>query len=137
MSSVRSSSAAISSSAWKSRRRTASPTLVIPSPRATSAAKLSNLARRVAGMEAAIAAHRARHPDLGETERLLRSIPGVGPVTAITLIAWLAELGQTDRRAIASRPPATQLPARRNASPTPVRPAASPSEQFNRTPYEL
>ena len=64
--------------------------------------QLSNLARRVAGMEAAIAAHLARHPDLGETERLLRSIPGVGPVTAITLIAWLAELGQIDRRAIAS-----------------------------------
>ncbi len=35
-------------------------------------------------------------------ERLLRSIPDIGPVTAVTLLAWLSELGRTDRRAIAS-----------------------------------
>ena len=34
--------------------------------------------------------------------RLLRSIPDIGPVTAVTLPAWLAELGHTDRRGAAS-----------------------------------
>lgn len=37
-----------------------------------------------------------------ETEDLLRSVPGVGNVTACTLIAELPELGVLDRRAIAA-----------------------------------
>lgn len=37
-----------------------------------------------------------------ETEDLLRSVPGIGPVTACTLIAELPELGHLDRRRIAS-----------------------------------
>lgn len=37
-----------------------------------------------------------------ETEDLLRSAPGVGKVTACTLIAELPELGELDRRAIAA-----------------------------------
>jgi transposase len=37
-----------------------------------------------------------------ETEDLLRSAPGVGNVTACTLIAELPELGELDRRAIAA-----------------------------------
>jgi transposase len=37
-----------------------------------------------------------------ETEDLLRSVPGVGNVTACTLIAELPELGLLDRRAIAA-----------------------------------
>ncbi len=37
-----------------------------------------------------------------ETENLLRSVPGVGPITASTLIAELPELGQLDRRQIAA-----------------------------------
>jgi transposase len=61
-------------------------------------AELAGLAR----IEAAIAAHVARHPALAEAERLLRSIPCVGAVTAMTLLAHLGELGQVDRRAIAS-----------------------------------
>jgi transposase len=36
------------------------------------------------------------------TDNLLRSVPGIGPVTARTLIADLPELGQLDRRAIAA-----------------------------------
>jgi transposase len=35
-------------------------------------------------------------------EDLLRSVPGIGPVTARTLLAELPELGQLDRRAIAA-----------------------------------
>jgi transposase len=65
-------------------------------------AELANLARRIARIEEAIAAHIARHPALAQAERLLRSIPGIGAVTAMTLLAHLAELGQVDRRAIAS-----------------------------------
>jgi len=37
-----------------------------------------------------------------EQENLLRSVPGVGPLTACTLIAELPELGKLDRKAIAA-----------------------------------
>ena len=37
-----------------------------------------------------------------ETENLLTSVPGVGPITALTLIAELPELGRLDRRQIAA-----------------------------------
>jgi transposase len=66
------------------------------------AAELANLARRIARIEEAIAAHVASHPTLAEEDRLLRSIPGIGPVTATMLLAHLPELGRLDRRAIAS-----------------------------------
>ena len=38
-----------------------------------------------------------------EKEQLLRSVPGVGPVLAATLLAELPELGELNRRQIASR----------------------------------
>lgn len=37
-----------------------------------------------------------------ETENLLTSVPGIGPITALTLIAELPELGRLDRRQIAA-----------------------------------
>lgn len=37
-----------------------------------------------------------------DTENLLTSVPGVGPITALTLIAELPELGRLDRRRIAA-----------------------------------
>jgi len=37
-----------------------------------------------------------------ERENLLRSVPGIGPPTAVTLLAELPELGQLDRKAIAA-----------------------------------
>jgi transposase len=37
-----------------------------------------------------------------EREALLRSVPGVGPATALTLLAELPELGQLDRKRIAT-----------------------------------
>lgn len=40
--------------------------------------------------------------DLASAEALLRSAPGVGPVTAAVLIAQLPELGQTSSKAIAA-----------------------------------
>lgn len=65
-------------------------------------AELANLARRIARIEQAIAEHLERHPHLGKAAALLRTIPGIGPVVAVELVAHLPELGQTDRRAIAS-----------------------------------
>ena len=44
----------------------------------------------------------ARSPDLARDAEVLRSVPGIGPVTPATLLARLPELGQLDRRAIAS-----------------------------------
>ncbi len=37
-----------------------------------------------------------------EREQLLRSVPGIGPPTALPLLADLPELGQLDRKAIAA-----------------------------------
>lgn len=37
-----------------------------------------------------------------EREQLLRSVPGIGPTTAVTLLAELPELGRLDRKAIAA-----------------------------------
>jgi transposase len=37
-----------------------------------------------------------------ERDNLLRSVPGIGPTTALTLLAELPELGQLDRKAIAA-----------------------------------
>jgi transposase len=37
-----------------------------------------------------------------EQENLLRSVPGIGPTTALTLLAELPELGRLDRKAIAA-----------------------------------
>lgn len=50
----------------------------------------------------AIAAMVAAHPDWSAAERRLRSVPGVGPVLAATLIALLPELGRLSRRGIAA-----------------------------------
>jgi transposase len=65
-------------------------------------ASLAALAERRAAMEKAIAEHIASHPALAAAERLLRGIPCLGTVTAMTLLAHLRELGCLDRRAIAS-----------------------------------
>jgi transposase len=46
--------------------------------------------------------HVAQHPRWDAAHQLLRSIPGVGFMTAVTLLAYLAELGTLDRRAIAA-----------------------------------
>ena len=41
-------------------------------------------------------------PALAEIDRRLRTVPGVGPIVAATLIAELPELGRLDRRSIAA-----------------------------------
>lgn len=42
------------------------------------------------------------HSELKEKAKMLRTVPGVGPVVSTTLLALLPELGNTDRRAIAA-----------------------------------
>lgn len=43
-----------------------------------------------------------QHPLWVEKEELLRSVPGVGPQTSLSLVAWLWELGRLSRREIAA-----------------------------------
>lgn len=65
-------------------------------------AGLAGLARRLARIDAAIAAHIACHPALAADAALLRTIPGIGAVTATEILAHLPEAGRVDRRAAAS-----------------------------------
>lgn len=46
--------------------------------------------------------HVAAHPGWTEPMTLLRSVPGVGPITAYTLLAFLPELGTLTRRQVAA-----------------------------------
>jgi len=58
------------------------------------------LARRVDDVDAEIGTAIQASPVWRVHEDLLRSVPGVGPTTARTLLAELPELGRLDRRAI-------------------------------------
>ena len=78
-------------------RKTASPAI-----RADIRASLKALAARVARFEQAIAELLRQTPELAHDATLLRTAPGIGPVTAAGLLAYLPELGHLDRRAIAS-----------------------------------
>ena len=64
-------------------------------------ALLASLARQIAAVEALIEAEIAGDPDLSAAHDLLRSAPGMGPVTTAVLLAHLSELGQLSRREIA------------------------------------
>jgi transposase len=65
-------------------------------------AELAGLARRLERIDKAIAAHIADHPALRADAALLRTIPGIGPVTATEILAHLPEAGRAGRREIAS-----------------------------------
>lgn len=58
-------------------------------------ARLKAIADEIARLIAAV-------PDLAQAQARLTSMPGIGPVTAATILARLPELGQLDRRQIAS-----------------------------------
>ncbi len=60
------------------------------------------LERRLARIEAEINAQIEAHEALARAAARLRSMPGIGPILAASLIARLPELGRLDRRAIAS-----------------------------------
>jgi len=60
------------------------------------------LERRVSDVDDDIGGAIERSPLWRVQEDLLRSVPGIGPIVARTLLAELPELGQLDRRAIAA-----------------------------------
>jgi transposase len=60
------------------------------------------LERRVADVDDEIDTTIQRSPVWRVNDDLLRSVPGIGPTTARTLLAELPELGRLDRRAIAA-----------------------------------
>lgn len=65
-------------------------------------AHLDQLNSRIAGIEAAIAEHMRHTASLAKQAELLCSAPGVGPVTALTLLAHMPELGHLSPKQAAS-----------------------------------
>ena len=63
---------------------------------------LAFLEKELADVDADIDTGVRASPAWRETEDLLTSVPGIGPVTARTLIAELPELGSLDRRKLAA-----------------------------------
>ncbi len=66
------------------------------------AAHIDWLTHSIARMEAAIAALVKAAPELTQDRRLLRSIPGIGPVAATTMMALLPEAGSRSAKTIAA-----------------------------------
>ena len=64
-------------------------------------ARITRLAKDVAALEAEIARRIAAEQSFARRSAILHSIPGVGPVTAATLLARLSELGECDDKQIA------------------------------------
>jgi transposase len=60
------------------------------------------LQAQIDGLDAELAAALAASPEDAEKARLLRTVPGIGPVNAAALVGELPELGKLDRRHIAS-----------------------------------
>lgn len=70
--------------------------------RRIAARRVRSIDADIATLEKAIAALLARIQRLGSIERLLRSVGGVGAITAATLIAFLPELGKISDKQIAA-----------------------------------
>ena len=73
-----------------------------PQVRAAIDATLAVLRAQLAGLDGGIESAVRTSPLWRGTEDLLRSVPGIGSVTARTLIADLPELGHLDRRRLAA-----------------------------------
>lgn len=76
--------------------------LCVPELRSRLVAEIAALNRAIKTLERGIAARLRAEPRFGVLVRLLASVPSVGPVAVAALLAWLPELGQLSRRAIAS-----------------------------------
>ena len=70
--------------------------------RETIAETIAFLERSKADLDRALHAHVSQHPRYAEPLALLRSVPGVGAVTAYTLLAYLPELGRLSRQQVAA-----------------------------------
>lgn len=66
------------------------------------AATIQFLEQQRATLDRELHQHLATQPRWGEPLALLRSVPGVGPVTAATLLAYLPELGTLSRQQVAA-----------------------------------
>jgi transposase len=64
--------------------------------------RLRSLIGHIARLETRIEALIKTDPDMSRKARILRSIPGVGPVTTQALLAQLAELGQMSAKQVAA-----------------------------------
>jgi transposase len=73
-----------------------------PLARASIARVIAVFDGEIKNLDDRIAAAVAADPALAEPARRLRTLPGVGPVIAVGLLAELPELGHLDRRAIAA-----------------------------------
>jgi transposase len=60
------------------------------------------LEQELANLDRTLSERVQASPVWREWEDLLRSVPGIGPTTALTLLAELPELGRLDRKAIAA-----------------------------------
>ncbi|HEX3870539.1 MAG TPA: IS110 family transposase, partial [Pirellulales bacterium] len=65
-------------------------------------AALAPMANAIKKLDRAIAAIIAGHPSFAVLAKRLRTVPCLGPVAVAAFIAWLPELGQFDRRALAA-----------------------------------
>ncbi|MFN8668881.1 MAG: IS110 family transposase [Gemmatimonadaceae bacterium] len=70
--------------------------------RADLEATIAFLERSKATLDHELHAHLAQHPAWAEPLALLRSVPGVGRITAATLLAYLPELGTLSRHEVAA-----------------------------------
>jgi transposase len=60
------------------------------------------LQERLATLETELQDLLAQHPTWRQQDKILRSVPGVGPITVLTLLSDLPELGQLSRQQIAA-----------------------------------
>jgi transposase len=73
-----------------------------PLVRASLTSSIAGIHAGLAGIEAALLAHIAEQPDLAQLAGLLQSLKGIGPVSVMTLIAELPELGHLSGKQIAA-----------------------------------
>lgn len=88
--------------AMRAQERTRLKDETCEAARASLAEHLAWLDDQVRGFERQIRQLLAERPRLADNERRLRSAPGVGPVTAVTLLALLPELGHRSPKTIAA-----------------------------------
>ncbi len=65
-------------------------------------AHVTHLRQQLADTDRDLTAYLTTHPRWEATHQLLRSVPGIGPVTAATLLAELPELGTLRRQEVAA-----------------------------------
>jgi transposase len=77
---------------------------VAPFPRLRQShqAVIANLQAQLQALEKDLDDFLGQHPQWLEVDRILTSVPGIGPTTSLSIIAYLWELGSLNRRQIAS-----------------------------------